>query len=444
MPLFESLYNKYMIEVKAEQEKKARALLIGSPAAKEAGKPEELEGLVQTLGMDIAGSLVLTRIEPTPAYGIGTGKAQEITDKAKELEADCIIFDWEIDPTKQRNWEKLTQKPVFDRNEVIIRIFAQRAKTKEATLQVNLARLVYSLPRLSHTYGDLSRQRGGTFGNKGSGETQLELDRRQIEDKITQIKKELEQVEQNRATQRKQRERTESASCALVGYTNAGKSSLLNALTGADAFVENKLFATLDPTTRKLALSEGNSVLLTDTVGFISNLPHTLIDAFKSTLEEAKYATLLLVTVDASDANCVKQYEQVQKVLREIQASDVPQLILLNKIDRVEQDAMRLSELEAVFPGAIKTSAATKTGFDALLTAIAEQVLGSIGRYRIPLEKSSLAELVRRNGTILDEEWTDDSVELTARVPGKFDEQGNATSRTLALLSPYRIHEQEE
>ena len=433
-----------MIEVKAEQEKKARALLIGSPAAKEAGKPEELEGLVQTLGMDIAGSLVLTRIEPTPAYGIGTGKAQEITDKAKELEADCIIFDWEIDPTKQRNWEKLTQKPVFDRNEVIIRIFAQRAKTKEATLQVNLARLVYSLPRLSHTYGDLSRQRGGTFGNKGSGETQLELDRRQIEDKITQIKKELEQVEQNRATQRKQRERTESASCALVGYTNAGKSSLLNALTGADAFVENKLFATLDPTTRKLALSEGNSVLLTDTVGFISNLPHTLIDAFKSTLEEAKYATLLLVTVDASDANCVKQYEQVQKVLREIQASDVPQLILLNKIDRVEQDAMRLSELEAVFPGAIKTSAATKTGFDALLTAIAEQVLGSIGRYRIPLEKSSLAELVRRNGTILDEEWTDDSVELTARVPGKFDEQGNATSRTLALLSPYRIHEQEE
>ena len=294
--------------------------------------------------MECAGMLCLTRLEPTPAYGMGSGKAQEIADKAKELGADCIIFDWEMDPTKQRNWEKLTGIPVFDRNEVIIRIFAQRARTKEAVLQVQLAQLSYSLPRLSHSYGNLSRQRGGSFGNKGQGETQLELDRRQVEDKIVQIRKELEAVEESRATQRRQRERTATPACALVGYTNAGKSSLLNALTGADAFVEDKLFATLDPTTRKLSLSEGCSVLLTDTVGFISKLPHTLIDAFKSTLEEASFADLLLVTVDAGDPDCIKQYAQVLKVLAEIGADKIDRIVLLNKADKLDGDEVRTAQ----------------------------------------------------------------------------------------------------
>ncbi|MBR0476177.1 MAG: GTPase HflX, partial [Treponema sp.] len=329
-----------MVEVQQEEEKKARALLIGAPnkgkGSKPDAKPEELEGLVKTLGMETAGIIVLNRIEPTPAYGIGTGKTKEIAAKAKELFADCIIFDWEIDPTKQRNWEKLCSIPVFDRNEVILRIFASRAQTKEAVLQVELARLTYSLPRLSHMYGDLARQRGGSYGSKGSGETQLELDRRQTEDKIVQIKKELEQVTQTRRTQRKQRERNSFRNCALVGYTNAGKSSLLNALTGADVFVENKLFATLDPTTRKFSLGEGSTILLTDTVGFISNLPHTLINAFRSTLEEASFADLLLIVVDASDPECRKQYEQVIKVLGEIGADKIPRLVLLNKWDAVK------------------------------------------------------------------------------------------------------------
>ena len=329
-----------MVEVQQEEEKKARALLIGAPnkgkGSKPDAKPEELEGLVKTLGMETAGIIVLNRIEPTPAYGIGTGKTKEIAAKAKELFADCIIFDWEIDPTKQRNWEKLCSIPVFDRNEVILRIFASRAQTKEAVLQVELARLTYSLPRLSHMYGDLARQRGGSYGSKGSGETQLELDRRQTEDKIVQIKKELEQVAQTRRTQRKQRERNSFRNCALVGYTNAGKSSLLNALTGADVFVENKLFATLDPTTRKFSLGEGSTILLTDTVGFISNLPHTLINAFRSTLEEASFADLLLIVVDASDPECRKQYEQVIKVLGEIGADKIPRLVLLNKWDAVK------------------------------------------------------------------------------------------------------------
>ena len=630
---------KIMVEVQQEEEKKARALLIGAPnkgkGSKPDAKPEELEGLVKTLGMETAGIIVLNRIEPTPAYGIGTGKTKEIAAKAKELFADCIIFDWEIDPTKQRNWEKLCSIPVFDRNEVILRIFASRAQTKEAVLQVELARLTYSLPRLSHMYGDLARQRGGSYGSKGSGETQLELDRRQTEDKIVQIKKELEQVTQTRRTQRKQRERNSFRNCALVGYTNAGKSSLLNALTGADVFVENKLFATLDPTTRKFSLGEGSTILLTDTVGFISNLPHTLINAFRSTLEEASFADLLLIVVDASDPECRKQYEQVIKVLGEIGADKIPRLVLLNKWDAVksycpgkktdmgsiesaadeggglladeadgfanggllaeqsdgfasggllaeksdgfasggllaeksdgfasggllaeqsdgfasggllaeqsgsfasggllaeeadgfansgllaeqnaasvnsgqlakqsnsyappeqsgsfanngrlaqatasfanssplaEQNAASanhrqlaektnasantaqlaeesatfdnsalIASLNAAFPGAVKISAKTKEGFTELSQKITENLLGSLKSYLIPMDKANLVELARKNGTILKEEWLEDGIHLEARIPGIIEENGNATTRTMALLNPYAV-----
>ena len=543
-----------MVEIQQEEEKKARALLIGAPnkgkGSKPDAKPEELEGLVKTLGMETAGIIVLNRIEPTPAYGIGTGKTKEIAAKAKELFADCIIFDWEIDPTKQRNWEKLCSIPVFDRNEVILRIFASRAQTKEAVLQVELARLTYSLPRLSHMYGDLARQRGGSYGSKGSGETQLELDRRQTEDKIVQIKKELEQVTQTRRTQRKQRERNSFRNCALVGYTNAGKSSLLNALTGADVFVENKLFATLDPTTRKFSLGEGSTILLTDTVGFISNLPHTLINAFRSTLEEASFADLLLIVVDASDPECRKQYEQVVKVLGEIGADKIPRLILLNKWDAVksyipgkktgmgsiedsaeanvagagesdacanggllaeesdssangglsaeendasanggllakENDASAngglsaeqnasfansgqlaeqnasfantansapsaeesdasdnsalIASLNAAFPGAVKISAKTKEGFSELSQKITENLLGSLKSYLIPMANANLVELARKNGTILKEEWLEDGIHLEARIPGVIEENGNATTRTMALLNPYAV-----
>ena len=419
-----------MVELQEEAEKKVRALLIGSKT-----EPKELKGLVDTLGMETVSTMILTRIEPTPAYGIGKGKVTEILDRAKEVFADCIIFDWDIDPTKQRNWEKASGIPVFDRNEVILRIFAQRAQTKEAVLQVELARLTYSLPRLSHMYGDMARQRGGSYGAKGSGETQLELDRRQVEEKIIQIKKELSQVQTNRDTQRKQRERTETASCALVGYTNAGKSSLLNALTGADVFVEDKLFATLDPTTRKLSLAEGSSVLITDTVGFISNLPHTLINAFKSTLDEAAKATLLLIVVDASDENCMAQYEQVLHVLKEIGADSVPSLIVLNKTDRLleqtEEAELKIAQLDAAFPGAIKISAKTKAGFEELLQTVTERLLGSEHVLLVPAERSDLVELARKNGTILKEEWLDDGVHLTARIPDG--------SRTLALLASYEV-----
>lgn len=430
-----------MIEVKAEEEKKVKCLLVAPPPKKDDlsnGDPKELKDLVKTLGYETVDTIILSRIEANATYGLGKGKTLEIVNRAKEVFADCIIFDFEIQASKQRNWEKLAEIPVFDRNEVIIRIFAQRAQTKEASLQVELAKLIYSLPRLRHTYGELARQRGGSYGAKGSGETQLELDRRQIEDKIVEIKKELKQVTVNRETQRKMRERTSTQTCALVGYTNAGKSSLLNALTGANVFVEDKLFATLDPTTRKLALSEGSSVLITDTVGFISNLPHTLIDAFKSTLEESTLSSLLLIVVDSSDSECLKQYNQVIKVLQEINAQNIQKIVILNKFDKIENSPETISMLNANFPDAIYVSAKTQFGFEKLLALITEKLLGSLKKYSVPLEKSYLVELLRKNGTIEKEEWLENSVELEARIPGSFDENGKASTRTLELLKDYQ------
>lgn len=431
-----------MYEVREEEEHKVQCFLVAGPARKdETGEPYELKGLVDTLGMETCGVLVLNRIEQNPVYGMGSGKAQEIANKAKECFAECIIFDFNLESRKQRNWEKLTNIPCFDRNEVILRIFADRAQTKEAVLQVELAKLVYSLPRLSHMYGNMARQRGGNYGAKGSGETQLELDRRQVEDKIIAIKKELEQVEQTRDTQRKQREKTAAATCALVGYTNAGKSSLLNALTGADVFVENKLFATLDPTTRRLELPEGNSILLTDTVGFISNLPHTLINAFKSTLEEAALAQLLLIVVDASDEHCKQQYDQVIKVLTEINADNVPRQIVLNKCDLLNNDQVKLAELDALFPGAVHVSAKQQIGFEELLSIVTERLLGVVRVYHLPLSRPDIVAMIRKNGTVITEEWKDEFVEVSARVPGEYDKDGKPTSRTLALLDEFLIKE---
>ena len=368
---------KKIYDIQAEEEKKVRAFLVGLPLAENPGGLAELQGLVWTLGMEEAGQTLLSRIDIQPAYGMGSGKAKEICHAAKEAGADCIIMDWELDPTKQRNWEKLADIPVFDRQEVIIRIFASRARTREAVLQVELARLEYSLPRLAHMYGDLARQRGGNYGAKGSGEKQLELDRRSTRLKIQQLKAELKKVRQNRATQRKRRQKVPLPTIALCGYTNAGKSSLMNALTGSDTLVENKLFATLDPLTRRIKIA-GSEILLTDTVGFISNLPHQLIDAFKSTLEEAELADALLNVIDASDPNAPEQAKTVKKVLEEIGANEKESLVVLNKIDAVEAAALQsaagmpglesraLEALRSDFPDAIETSAVTKKGLDLL------------------------------------------------------------------------------
>lgn len=412
-----------MIEIEKENETKLRALLIGEPG----NDLQELKGLALTLGLDVIQRLTLTRMEVHPQYGMGTGKAKEIATLAKEIEADCIIFDFNLDPRKQRNWEELSGISCFDRQEVIIKIFAQRARTKEAVLQVELARLSYSLPRLSHLNKDYSRQRGGALSNRGSGETELELNQRRIRERITQTKRELAEIELNRQTQKKQR--TKIPSCALVGYTNAGKSSLLNALTGADAFVENELFATLDPLTRQLPLNDSPGVLITDTVGFISNLPHHLIDAFKSTLEEAVTADLLLLILDCSDENVLEQYKTVCDVLEDIGATHNPRLICLNKTDKLEDNTV-LTGLRRSFPDALCISAREEKGFDELKDKIFELLYGETGDYIFPISQTALINELRKAGCIQAEEWLEDGVHITARTTG----------RLAALSAPFIIH----
>lgn len=370
---------KKFYDIQAEEEKKTRAWLVGLPLLENPSGLAELQGLIWTLGMEEAGQTILSRLDVQPAYGMGSGKAKEIRDAALLAQADCIIMDWELDPTKQRNWEKLCGVPVFDRQEVIIRIFASRAQTREAVLQVELARLEYSLPRLAHMYGDLARQRGGNYGAKGSGEKQLELDRRQTRLKIQQVKEELKKVRQNRATQRKRRQKIPLPALALCGYTNAGKSSLLNALTGSEALVENKLFATLDPLTRRMKCQE-SEILLTDTVGFISNLPHQLIDAFKSTLEEAALADALLIVLDSSDPNALEEAATVLKVLEQIGAGQKPRLVVLNKIDALESLGgegserllVQLAALKERFPDALEASAKSGAGLDLIKQKISD------------------------------------------------------------------------
>jgi GTP-binding protein HflX len=352
------------------EEKATRAALVGvyeETAAKEAAESlsAELASLAKTLGLEIVARELVHVRENTAKYGMGTGKAAELAEKAKEREADCLVLDWELSPAQQRNWEDIAGIPTIDRRELIIQIFAVRAKTREASLQVELAGLRYSLPRLSHKYINLSRQRGGRYGTKGSGETKLETDRRQVQMRIHKLELAIEEVRKQRALQREQREKRGISACALVGYTNAGKSSLLNAITGAEVFVEDELFATLDPTSRRLRLPSGKTVIFVDTVGFIRRLPHDLVDAFRSTLEEASRASLLIHVLDAADREVEQQYDATIRVLEELGAGEVPRIIALNKCDRV--DAEQLESLRARFPGLIAVSAKTRAGLDALL-----------------------------------------------------------------------------
>ncbi len=397
-----------MKEIYETEDRPQRVFLIGIQD-NHTGR-EEAESLLKELS-GLAGTLGVEEI----AREMGSGKAEEIAEKVRELKADCVIFDQEITPSQQRNWETLTEIAVVDRQEVIIQIFAGRAKTREAELQVNLAELRYALPRLTHKYIDLNRQKGGRYGTKGAGETKLEMDRRQIEQKIHKIESNLKEVRKNRAIQRKKREKIPIPGCALVGYTNAGKSSLLNAMTQADTFVEDKLFATLDPTTRRLEIGKGRPVLLTDTVGFIRRLPHDLIDAFKSTLEEASLASLLIHVLDASDPDVDVYYKTTMAVLHELGADEIPMLLVFNKTDKID-DSDILDDLLKRYPGSIPVSAKNAQGLDTLASRIDEALSANQHRFRFPSTRTDLPALLHRKGSVVTERYNDDFIEVEARV----------------------------
>src|SRR6056297_586908 len=280
---------------------------------------DELRSLCDTLGFETVEQVVVPIKRLHPRYLVGSGKAKELAELAEAYEVDCLIFDDTISPSQQRNLEQLSGRCIIDRQEVILEIFSEHARTREALLQVGLARMEYSLPRLTRAWTHLSRQRGGTRGNRGEGETQLEVDRRIVLKKITGLKHELLKLKNQRNTRRKHRSGIPVPTGAIIGYTNAGKSSLLNALTGSATLVQDKLFATLDPTTRKMELSGGTRILLTDTVGFIRKLPHSLVDAFHSTLEETLVADFLLHLVDASNPEAEHHIETTLEVLGELE-----------------------------------------------------------------------------------------------------------------------------
>jgi GTP-binding protein HflX len=416
-----------MKEMTGVEEKAPRAFLVSvydaAPGDKITGAgaeslAREFGSLADTLGLDAAARETVYVRGKHSRFGMGTGKARELAEKAAALEADCLVFDRELSPSRQKNWEDLAGIPVMDRQELIIRIFAGRARTREAELQAALAELRYSLPRLQHKYIDLNRQRGGRYGTRGSGETRFETDRRLVEQRIHRLEGELEELRRQRGVQRKQRGRQGIPVCALVGYTNAGKSSVFNALTGAGVLAEDKLFATLDSTSRRLELPGGLPVLLADTVGFIRRLPHFLIDAFRSTLEEAAGADLLIHVLDASDPAVDGYYETTLSVLRELGAGHIPAIVLLNKIDKMA-GAEAPEDLTARYAGAIPFSAVTGRGFPELLRRIESLLSPAVRRFRFPQDRTDLAALLYRSGTVLVEKYEAGYIEMEARVDEK-------------------------
>jgi GTP-binding protein HflX len=408
------------------EEKPTRAFLAGireprSSKTESESLFRELDSLAQSLGVEVIAKEIINIREYHAQYGMGTGKAAELAEKAKSLGAECLIFDREISPSHQRNWEELSGLSVMDRQELIIQIFSGRAKTREAALQTELAELVYSLPRLQHKYIDLNRQRGGRYGTRGSGETRLETDRRKVEERIQRLEKELEEVRTQREVQRKQRQRQQVPVAALVGYTNAGKSTILNALTGADVFAEDKLFATLDSTSRRLELPGGLPVLLVDTVGFIRRLPHSLVKAFHSTLEEASLSDLLIIVMDASDPDRESHYKTTLAVLAELGATDIPRIDVLNKIDKLENpsDTCEFGKNDNGRTPTIPVSAVTGAGLGELLACMENMLSGSVRRYSFPQSRPDLAALLHRSGTVLSEKYLDETIEMEARVDEK-------------------------
>ena len=404
-----------------EEEKQScilRAFLVGLQQQDEdekviAGQLDELAELVSNLNMiPLEPEIVKVRSGTHVRYRIGSGKAAEIAQLAQECEADVIVFDSDLTPSQQRNWERLFGGAVIGREEVILDIFADRASTREAVLQVELARLEYSLPRLTRRWTHLSRQRGGGVSNRGQGEAQIETDRRLLRKRIMQLQEELALVRKQRDTQRKSRMRRPVFQGAIVGYTNVGKSSLLRALTGADILVKDQLFATLDPTARKVILGNGLEMVLTDTVGFVRKLPHQLVEAFKSTLEEAVLADMLLLVLDVSGDDIDMELETTLGVLKELGAEEKRIQMIFNKNDLVdpERDAMKLARLHSLYPDAVFISSADGSGLEELRSKLALFAGKSRELFRatLPPHRHDLIALVHSAGQVYEEEYTPD------------------------------------
>jgi GTPase len=393
----------------------------------------ELEQLAWTAGAEVVGTLTQRLDRPDPATFLGKGKVEELKALVQETGADLVIFDEELTPSQQRNLENALRLKIVDRTALILDIFAQRARTREGQLQVELAQLEYLLPRLSQLWVQFSRLggaaagggggRGGRIATRGPGETQLEVDRRAIRNKIADLKEKIARISDQRQLYRARRQREAVPVVALVGYTNAGKSTLLRALSDADVLVEDKLFATLDPTTRRIALPNGQEALLTDTVGFIQRLPTALVAAFRATLEEINYADVLVHVVDATHPNRREQIQAVGQTLDELHVGEKPVLTVLNKIDRLtpeERAALPLGD----YPNAVAVAAATGEGLPALLQKLQEVLAEAQGRVRlsvrIPYASGDLVRLFHERGVVESEQFGPEGTELTGTLPQRY------------------------
>ena len=417
-----------MFEIREKPETVERALLVRfyfdpREATEAESLLEELGELVKTLGIEVVESVLPRCREMHKKFLCGTGKAAEIAALARAHECDVIVIDNGLAPSQQREWEKLADLCVIDREEVILDIFAKRAQTKEARLQVELARMQYALPRLARMWGHLDREGGSGGGQgggaaRGMGEKQIEVDRRLANLSIDRCKRELEQVRKQRRTQRKEREKLETPHAAIVGYTNAGKSTLLNALSGADVMAKDMLFATLDTTTRRIDLPDGQPLLLTDTVGFVRNLPHRLVEAFKATLEEAVLADFLIHVLDATSTEIERFHRTTLEVLDELGAEGKPTITVLNKIDLVE-DPEQIASLARMFPDALRISAFTRAGLDQLLDACSAALADRVRclDYRIPQQRADLVGLLHRDAKVLSTDYEGNDILVRAVVP---------------------------